>query len=220
MLRKVGNVVHIGVNSFTIEDASTSSSGKDEIASSINELQIGTSTSHNTTVLGTLSVQTPTSDNHATNKAYVDTATNSNATNITTNTNSIATNNTNISTLQSKNTSQDSTITSNTIAATANTNHINSNTDNINTNHGLINININKITNMETGLAQSMAMSALVQPQYGKSNFSIATGNYNGTSAIAYGFSHHDSDQDITYRLLGSQSNNISSSAASIGWGF
>ena len=73
---------------------------------------------------------------------------------------------------------------------------------------------------METGLAQSMAMSALVQPQYGKSNFSIATGNYNGTNAIAYGFSHHDSDQDITYRLLGSQSNNISSSAASIGWDF
>jgi hypothetical protein len=171
MLRKVGNVVHIGVNSFTIEDASTSSSGKDEIASSINELKIGTSASHNTTVLGTLSVQTPTSDNHATNRAYVDTATNSNATNI-------------------------------------------------NTNLGLINININKITNMETGLAQSMAMSALVQPQYGKSNFSIATGNYNGTSAIAYGFSHHESDQDITYRLLGAKSNNISSSAASIGWDF
>ena len=206
MLRKVGNVVHIGVNSFTIEDASTSSSDKDEIASSINELQIGTSASHDTSVLGVLRVQTPTSDNHVTNKAYVDTATNYNATNITTNTNCIATNNTNISASQSKNISQDGAITSNTGAASANTNL------------GLN--NINKITNMETGLAQFMAMPALVQPQYGKSNFYIATGNYNDTSVIAYGFSHHDSDQDTTYRLLGSQSGNISNSAASIGWRF
>jgi autotransporter adhesin len=91
-------------------------------------------------------------------------------------------------------------------------------TNSINTNLGLI--NINKISDIETGLAQSMAMSALVQPQYGKSNFSIATGNYNGTSAIAYGFYHHDSNQDITYRLLGSQSGNISSSAASVDWSF
>jgi hypothetical protein len=212
--------VHIGKNSFTIEDTSTSSSGKDEIASSINALQIGTSTSHNTTVLGTLSVQTPTANNHATTKAYVDTATNSNTTNISTNTNSIATNNTNINAIQSKNTSQDSAITSNTVAAAANTNLINSNTDNINTNLGLININIDKITNIETGLAQSMAMGALSTPSFGKSNFSIATGNYNGTHAVAYGFSHHDSEQDIIYRLLGSQSGNISSSAASIGWSF
>jgi autotransporter adhesin len=73
---------------------------------------------------------------------------------------------------------------------------------------------------METGLAQSMAMGALVQPQYGKSNFSVATGNYNGTNAIAYGLSHHDADNDITYRLLGSQSGNVSSSAASVGWSF
>jgi hypothetical protein len=353
MLRKVGNVVHIGVNSFTIEDASTSSSGKDEIASSINELQIGTSASHNTTVLGTLSVQTPTSDNHTTNKAYVDTATNSNATNITSNISNISTNtnwitsngsnittNTNsinsinttnttqdslistntsntsqntssINTIQSKNTTQDNSISinnnsitnngnsintntgnitsnnlkvtaiqskntiqdtfittnssnitnnassistnsgnistnvntisslqaddaiqdnaittnaaninNNTNSVTSNTTSINSHTNSINANIGLIGINIDKISDMETGLAQSMAMSALVQPPYGKSNFSIAAGNYNGTSAIAYGFSHHDSDQDITYRLLGSQSNNISSSAASIGWGF
>ena len=42
--------------------------------------------------------------------------------------------------------------------------------------------------------------------------------NYAGLMVLA--ISHHDSDQDITYRLLGSQSNNISSSAASIGWDF
>jgi hypothetical protein len=276
MVRKVGNIVHIGTNSFTIEDAATSASGKDEIASSINKLQIGTSTSHNTTVLGTLSVQTPTSDNHATTKAYVDTATGNNATsitsnstnitsntssistnssNITSNANSISTNSASISTnsndiisIKTKNTAQDSSITSNSSNVSSNTSIITTNTANISTNQsnissntnsisnnssnitnntnsiqsnqGLININIDKISEMETGLAQSMAMGALVQPQYGKSNFSIATGNYNGTNAIAYGFSHHDSDQDITYRLLGSQSNNISSSAASIGWGF
>jgi hypothetical protein len=283
MVRKVGNIVHIGTNSFTIEDAATSASGKDEIASSINKLQIGTSTSHNTTVLGTLSVQTPTSDNHATTKAYVDTATGNNATsitsnstnitsntssistnssNITSNANSISTNSASISTnsndiisIKTKNTAQDSSITSNSSNVSSNTSiittntanistnqsnissntnsistnqtsisnnssNITNNTNSIQTNQSLININIDKISDMETGLAQSMAMGALVQPQYGKSNFSIATGNYNGTNAIAYGFSHHDSDQDITYRLLGSQSNNISSSAASIGWGF
>jgi hypothetical protein len=290
MVRKVGNVVHIGVNSFTIEDASTSSSGKDEIASSINELQIGTSASHNTTVLGTLSVQTPTGDNHASTKAYVDTATNANTTNITTNTSdisgnatnitsntssissnsvditsnsnsissiqtinttqdtsissnttnitsntnsisanstSISTNASNIVTIESKNTSQDSSITSNSGNITNNTNSINTNkssisdhANSIQTNQGLININIDKIIDIETGLAQSMAMSALVQPQYGKSNFSVATGNYNGTNAVAYGFSHHDADNDTTYRLLGSQSGNVSSSAVSVGWSF
>ncbi|MBL6985410.1 MAG: YadA-like family protein, partial [Candidatus Thioglobus sp.] len=206
VLRKVGDVVHIGTNSFTIEDASTSSSSKDEIASSINELQIGTSTSHNTTVLGTLSVQAPTSNNHATTKIYVDTATNANTT-------SITTNSSDISAVQSKNTSQDGTIALNTTAISANTTLIN-------TNASAINVNINAIQELETGVAQSMAMGALSTPSFGKSNFSIATGNYNGTHAIAYGFSHHDSKQDIVFRLLGSQSGNISSSAASVGWSF
>lgn len=206
LLRKVGNVVHIGANSVTLEDASTSTSGKDEIASSINELQIGTSTSHNTTVLGTLSVQTPTSNNHATTKAYVDSATGTNTTNISSNATNISNNNSSIS--------------ENTDNVASNTTSINVNTDNINANLGLIKININKISNLETGMAQSMAMAALVEPQYGQSNFSIATGNYNGTHAIAYGLSHHDSDNNIVFRLLGSHSNNISSSAASIGWGF
>jgi translation elongation factor P/translation initiation factor 5A len=206
MVRKVGDVVHIGKNSFTIEDASTSSSGKDEIASSINALQIGTSTSHNTTVLGTLSVQTPTTDNHATTKAYVDTATSVNAS-------SISTNSADISTIQTKNTLQDDAVTSNSVAISSNTSLANANTT-------AINININAIQELETGLAQSMAMGALSNPRFGKSNFSVATGSYNGTHAVAYGFSHHDSEQDITYRLLGSQSGNVSSSAASIGWSF
>jgi autotransporter adhesin len=73
---------------------------------------------------------------------------------------------------------------------------------------------------MEIGLAQSMAMSALVAPSYGKTNFSIATGNYNGTNAIAYGLSHHDEKNNIVYRLIGSRAANISSSAASVGWSF
>jgi translation elongation factor P/translation initiation factor 5A len=171
MVRKVGNVVHIGTNSFTIEDASTSASGKDEIASSINELQIGTSASHNTTVLGTLSVQTPTSNSHATTKIYVD-------------------------------------------------NLVNTNMNSVQKNLGLINTNIDNISNLETGMAQSMAMSALSSPGFGRSNFSIATGNYNGTNAIAYGLSHHDNSNNVMYRLIGSQSGSVSSSAASIGWGF
>jgi len=207
----------------------------------INPSRRCTSASHNTTVLGTLSVQTPTSDNHATTKAYVDTATSANSANITTNTNGISSNTTNITlnttsissnsaditsnsnsigSIQTTNTAQDNVITGNTNSINNNNASITSNTDNIQTNLGLININIDKISDIETGLAQSMAMGALAMPSNGKSNFSIATGNYNGTNAIAYGFFHHDSEQDITYRLLGSQSGSVSSSAASIGWSF
>jgi len=192
MIRTVGNVVHIGTNSVTLEDASTTSSGKDEIASSGNDLQIGTSTSHSTTVKGTLSVQTPTSDNHATTKAYVDDLTTTNTSNISSNTNSI----------------------------NSNTSNISNNTDSIQTNLGLININIDKIKDIETGLTQSFAMAALSEPRNGKSNFSIATGNYNGTSAVAYGLSHRDSKNNIMYRLIGSKSSNVSSSAFSMGWTF
>ena len=96
VIRKVGNVVHIGANSVTIEDSTTTTSGKDEIGSTINDLQIGTGASHNTTIEGTLTVQTPTADGHAATKSYVDTQTssftssiNSNTSNITINTNDI-----------------------------------------------------------------------------------------------------------------------------------
>ena len=122
-------------------------------------------------------------------------------------------NSSSISSIQSTNTTQDNSISSN-------LNSINSNTGNIQTNQGLININIDKIINIETGLAQAFAMASLSEPQHGKSNFSIATGNYNGTNAVAYGFAHHDDDNNIMYRLIGSQSGNVSSSAASIGWSF
>jgi autotransporter adhesin len=63
-------------------------------------------------------------------------------------------------------------------------------------------------------------MASLSEPRNGQSNFSIATGNYNGTNALAYGFAHHDKDNGIIYRLIGSKSDNNSSSAASIGWSF
>ena len=46
-------------------------------------------------------------------------------------------------------------------------------TNSINANLGLI--NINKISDMETGLAQFMAMFALVQPQYGNISSSTAS---------------------------------------------
>jgi hypothetical protein len=171
MIRKVGDVVHIGVNSFTIEDSSTSTSGKDEIASSINELQIGTSTSHNATVLGTLGVQTPTSDSHATTKIYVD-------------------------------------------------NSVGVNTSNIQTNAGLININTDNIEKMINGLAQVSAMTGLTTAQNGMSHFSVAIGNYEGKSAIAYGLSHHDNDNNVMYKLQGSASGNTSSSSLGVGFSF
>jgi translation elongation factor P/translation initiation factor 5A len=192
MVRKVGDVVHIGKNSFTVEDSSTSSSGKDEIASSINELQIGTSTSHNTTINGTLTIQAPTTDNHATTKSYVDTATNTNNTNINNNTSAI-----NLHTTDILN----------------NSNNIQNNTDLINTNTADISLNKN-------GISQIAAMSGLTSAQNGKSHISVASGNFNGQSAIALGISHHDDKADIIYQFKGSSSGNTSSSVFSIGWGF
>ena len=171
MVRKVGDVVHIGKNSFTIEDSSTSSSGKDEIASSINDLQIGTSASHNTTVLGTLSVQTPTSENHATTKAYVDTATSINTTSINNNTSSI----------------------------NLHTTDILNNSNNIQNNTSLINTNIADISLNKNGISQVVAMSGLTSAQNGKSHISVASGNFNGQSAIALGISHHNDKSDIIY---------------------
>ncbi len=92
MIRKVGDLVHIGANSLTIEDSTTTTSGKDEIGSTINDLQIGTGASHNTTIEGTLTVQTPTADGHATTKGYVDNLTFANTNSISANTNSISAN--------------------------------------------------------------------------------------------------------------------------------
>jgi hypothetical protein len=238
--------VHIGTNSFTIEDASTSSSGKDEIASSINELQIGTSTSHNTTVLGTLSVQTPTSDNHATTKAYVDTATNANTSNITTNTSNISSNASNIS----SNTNSIGNLNT-MIRQDNNTIHIGQNSvvfeDNGNQdtmysssdqlNIGRIGHNTSVIGTLsvpdpiapmhatskryvDSGLAQAFAAAALPQAMNGESNISIALGQHNNEKAIALGLSHHDNENKIIYRFIGSRSNNSLSSAASVGWSF
>ena len=96
MIRKVGDVVHIGANSITLEDSTTSSSGKDEIGSTINDLQIGTGVSHNTTIEGTLTVQTPTADGHAATKSYVDTQTSSFTSDINSNISSINSNTSNI----------------------------------------------------------------------------------------------------------------------------
>jgi hypothetical protein len=206
MVRKVGDVVHIGKNSFTVEDSSTSASGKDEIASSINELQIGTSTSHNTSVLGTLSVQTPTGDNHATTKAYVDTATSANSTNITTNTNSISSNQSNIS-------NNTNSINLHTTEILNNLNNIQSNTNSINTNTADINLNKN-------GISQAVTMSGLTTAQNGKSHISVASGNFNGQSAIAIGISHHDDENDIIYQFKGSTSGSTSSSVFSAGFSF
>jgi hypothetical protein len=171
MIRTVGNVVHIGVNSVTLEDASTTSSGKDEIASSGNDLQIGTSVSHNTTVKGTLTVQTPSNDYHATTKVYVD-------------------------------------------------NSVGTNTNNIQTNLDLININTSNIDKMINGLAQVSAMTGLTTAQNGMSHFSIAIGSYEGESAIAYGLSHSDDENNIMYKLQGSSSGNTSSSSLGVGFSF
>jgi hypothetical protein len=199
IIRTVGNVVHIGKNSVTLEDASTTDSGKDEIASSNNDLQIGTSTSHSTTIKGTLSVETPTSGSHATTKTYVDDLT-------TTNSNDISTNSSNINSIQSTNTSQSTLITNN--------------TNNIDSNLGLINANTSSINDLKKGLSQSIAIGALPSTAYGKTNIAVAIGNYDGVSSIAYGVTHHDAEQGTILRFLGSKSNGTTSTAASIGWDF
>ena len=196
MIRKVGNVVHIGANSVTIEDSTTTTSGKDEIGSTINDLQIGTGASHNTTIEGTLTVQTPTADGHATTKSYVDTLTSGNTSNISTNTSNITSNTSDIAAHYSSFTSS-----------------INSNTANITT-------NANDIKNLSTGLAQSMAMAALATPALGKSSFGVATGYYDGKSALAYGFSHQTKEGRGIFRILGASSSGVTSGSASFNWGF
>jgi len=73
---------------------------------------------------------------------------------------------------------------------------------------------------VDSGLAQAFAAAALPQATNGESNFSISMGQHNNERAIALGLSHHDNENQIIYRFIGSRSNNSSSSAVSIGWGF
>ena len=80
--------------------------------------------------------------------------------------------------------------------------------------------NTTEIASLKAGMAQSVAISALPNPEYGKSNFAIALGNYAGNNTIAIGFSKHNASSNTTFRLLGSQSNGIRSTAASFGWNF
>ena len=63
-------------------------------------------------------------------------------------------------------------------------------------------------------------MSGLTSAQNGKSHISVASGNFNGQSAVALGISHHDDKADIIYQFKGSSSGSTSSSVFSIGWGF
>ena len=64
------DVVHIGKNSFLFYDARTH--GKDIMASSTGNLQIGNDTSNSTTVVGDLIIQEPTQSNHAATRRYAD----------------------------------------------------------------------------------------------------------------------------------------------------
>jgi len=73
---------------------------------------------------------------------------------------------------------------------------------------------------VDSSLAQAFAAAALPQAMNGESNFSIAIGRHNNEKAVALGVSHHDDENKIIYRFIGSHSNNSSSSAVSIGWGF
>ena len=64
------DVVHIGKNSFLFYDARTH--GKDIMASSTGNLQIGNDTSDSTTVVGDLIIQEPSQSNHAATRRYAD----------------------------------------------------------------------------------------------------------------------------------------------------
>lgn len=64
--------VHIGQDSIVFFDSLQSSSGNDEIFSSVNRLQLGSNSQHRTIVLGSLEIQEPTLPNHAATKNYVD----------------------------------------------------------------------------------------------------------------------------------------------------
>jgi hypothetical protein len=74
LLRKeTDGTVHIGANSIVLADELVSASGNDEVYSSSNVLQLGNNDNHRTIIKGTLEVPTPTQNNQAANKLYVDT---------------------------------------------------------------------------------------------------------------------------------------------------
>ena len=64
------DIVHIGSNSMLFYDSSTY--GKDIMASSTGNIQIGNSLSDTTTVMGDLIIQEPTAANHASTRRYAD----------------------------------------------------------------------------------------------------------------------------------------------------
>ena len=64
------DVVHIGTNSMLFYDSSTY--GKDIMASSTGQIQIGNSTSDTTTIMGDLIIQEPKAANHAATRRYAD----------------------------------------------------------------------------------------------------------------------------------------------------
>jgi autotransporter adhesin len=97
---------------------------------------------------------------------------------------------------------------------------ITNNNNSIQSNLDLINSNTSEISNLKTGMAQSIAIGSLSKPEFGKSNISIAVGSYEGTKAIAIGYSKHNAANNTTFRLLGPQSNGVTSTAASFGWSF
>lgn len=66
----INDVVHIGSNSMLFYDSSTY--GKDIMASSTGQIQIGNSLSDTTTVMGDLIIQEPTAANHASTRRYAD----------------------------------------------------------------------------------------------------------------------------------------------------
>ena len=63
-------IVHIGSNSMLFYDSSTY--GKDIMASSTGNIQIGNSLSDTTTIMGDLIIQEPTAANHASTRRYAD----------------------------------------------------------------------------------------------------------------------------------------------------
>ena len=75
LIRKENDgTLHIGANSVIIKDSTISNNGNDQIYSSVKRLQLGDTPSHRTIVEGSLEIQNPTRDNHATTKKYVDEA--------------------------------------------------------------------------------------------------------------------------------------------------
>ena len=65
--------IHIGETSMVFDDSSGSvGNGTDVMSSTVGKIQIGKNSTDSTTVVGTLNVQDPTEDSHATNRAYVD----------------------------------------------------------------------------------------------------------------------------------------------------